>query len=156
MEYVHAVFCNSHLPLSPIIRMVTRGRWSHIALMSDASHVLEAVGAHGVVETSLEDLIKRSSEYCIVRIPVPDGTHAKLVEVGRTQLGKDYDWWGIVGLSINRDWQDESDWWCSEYFAWMFDKVGVPLIRATAVHSVTPEDLWKLPFEVVTTQSFTP
>jgi uncharacterized protein YycO len=149
MEYVHAVYCNSHLPLSPVIRMVTNGRWSHVALMSDAGHVLEATGSHGVVETPLEDLIKRSSEYCIVRRLVPDGTHAKLVAVGRTQLGKKYDWWGIFGLSLNRDWQNDENWWCSEYFAWKFDQVGVPLVRASAVHRVTPEDMWKLPWEVV-------
>ena len=152
-ELVYAVFCNSRLPLSPIIRAVTRGRWSHIALLCDANTVLEATGAHGVTKTPLDKLIARSTEYCIVEIPVPAGTFPKLVAAGQTQLGKKYDWWGILGLSLNRDWQDEADWWCSEYVAWMFEKVSVPLIRADAVHRVTPEDLWKLPFKVVYSSS---
>lgn len=153
IEQVYLVFCNSRLPLSPIIRMVTRGRWSHIALMCDANTVLEATGSHGVGKTPLESLIARSTEYCIVEVNVPRGTHAKLCRAGSTQLGKKYDWWGIVGLSLNRDWQDPTDWWCSEYVAWMFEQAGSPLIRADAVHRVTPEDLWKLPFKVVYSSS---
>lgn len=153
IEQVYLVFCNSRLPLSPIIRVVTRGRWSHVALMSDANTVLEATGAHGVGKTPLESLIARSTEYCVVEVNVPRGTFAKLKKAGETQLGKKYDWWGILGLSLNRDWQDDTDWWCSEYVAWMFEKANFPLIRAEAVHRVTPEDLWKLPFKVVYSSS---
>lgn len=149
MEQVYLVFCNSKLPLSPIIRAVTRGRWSHVALICDAASVLEATGAHGVTKTPLEALIKRSTEHCIVEVDVPRGTFNKLKTAGQSQLGKKYDWWGILGLSLNRDWQDNANWWCSEYVAWMFEQAGSPLIRASAVHRVTPEDLWKLPLKVV-------
>lgn len=149
MEQVYLVFCNSKLPLSPIIRAVTRGRWSHVALMCDAATVLEATGAQGVTKTPLDKLVERSTEYCIVEVNVPRGTFNKLKTAGQSQLGKKYDWWGILGLSLNRNWQDPSDWWCSEYVAWMFEQAGSPLIRAEAVHRVTPEDLWKLPLKVV-------
>ena len=74
MEQVYLVFCNSKLPLSPIIRAVTRGRWSHVALICDAASVLEATGAHGVTKTPLDTLIKRSTEHCIVEVDVPRGT----------------------------------------------------------------------------------
>lgn len=149
MEQVYLVFCNSRLPLSSLIRAVTRGRWSHVALMCDAATVLEATGAHGVTKTPLDKLIERSTEYCIVEVNVPRGTFQKLKTAGQSQLGKKYDWWGILGLSLNRNWQDPSDWWCSEYVAWTFEQAGSPLIRAEAVHRVTPEDLWKLPLKVV-------
>ena len=149
MEQVYLVFCNSRLPLSPLIRAVTHGRWSHVALMCDAATVLEATGAHGVTKTPLDKLVERSTEYCIVEVNVPRGTFQKLKTAGQSQLGKKYDWWGILGLSLNRNWQDPSDWWCSEYVAWVFEQAGSPLIRAEAVHRATPEDLWKLPFRVV-------
>lgn len=153
IEQVYLVFCNSRMPLSPIIRMVTNGRWSHVALLSDANAVLEATGSHGVGKTPLESLVARSTEYCIVEVNVPRGTFNKLKKAGESQLGKKYDWWGILGLSLNRDWQENSNWWCSEYVAWMFEQAGSPLVRADAVHRVTPEDLWKLPFKVVYSSS---
>lgn len=60
---------------------------------------------------------------------------------------------GVLGLAIRRDWQDDTNWWCSEYAPWIFQKGNFPLIRASAVHRITPEDLWKLPLEVMYSSS---
>lgn len=76
-----------------------------------------------------------------------------MLAAASSQLGKPYDWWGILGLSLRRDWQDPSNWWCSEYALWIFARGGVPLLRSFAIHRGTPEDLWKLPLEVVYSSS---
>lgn len=153
MEQVYLVFCNSKLPLSPVIRAVTWGRWSHVALLVDAATVIEATGADGVHATPLSKLMERSTEFCIVEVDVPRGTSDPIKAAIRSQLGKDYDWWGIAGLSIRRDWQDPANWWCSELVAWAFQQGGAPLFRADALHRITPHDLWKLPFKVVYSSS---
>lgn len=153
MEQVYLVFCNSKLPLSPVIRAVTWGRYSHVALMVDANTVVEATGGGGVQATPLEKLMARSMDFCIVEVNVPRGTSDKVKAAVRSQLGKPYDWWGIAGLSIRRDWQDSTNWWCSELVAWAFQEAGAPLFRPDALHRITPQDLWKLPFKVVYSHS---
>ena len=43
------------------------------------------------------------------------------------QLYKKYDLMGIVGLGIGRNWEDPSDWWCSELVAYLLKCVGLIL-----------------------------
>jgi len=153
MASAYLIFCNSRLPLSPIIRAVTWGRWSHVAVSFDLRGVYEATGQHGVTLTPLESLISRSTEYCVVRVEVPEDSLKVLISAAAGQLGKPYDWWGIFGLALKRDWQDPTNWWCSEYAAYIFAKADLPLLRSSAIHRATPEDLWKLPLEVVYSSS---
>ena len=37
----------------------------------------------------------------------------------RSQVGKEYDWRGVFGIALapDRNWQDESDWFCFELAA---------------------------------------
>lgn len=150
MAKVLGFFCNSRLPLSPLIRAVTWGRWSHVALSLDGGEtVYEATGQHGVTLTPVSALIARSSEFRVVEIDVPDEVVPRLKAEAIKELGKGYDWMGIFGIAIHRDWQNDQDWWCSEYFAIIFQRAGTPLVRAEAVHRVTPQDIWKLPFPTI-------
>ena len=58
-----------------------------------------------------------------------------------SQLGKPYDWTGIVGFIADRDWRDPSHWYCSELIAWAFEQAGRPLLRIDNLDRVTPRDL---------------
>lgn len=62
----------------------------------------------------------------------------------RTQDGKRYDYSAITGIALNRNWHDESRWFCSELIVVAFEKAGFPLLStrpSAAVWRITPRDL---------------
>jgi len=63
-------------------------------------------------------------------------------EWARTQAGKKYDFSAIAGIATNRNWRDQSRWFCSELIAASFEQVGAPLLNPeTKVWRITPRDL---------------
>ena len=58
-----------------------------------------------------------------------------------SQIGKPYDWTGIVAFVADRNWRDPGHWFCSELVAWCFEQAGVPLLRVAGADKVTPRDL---------------
>lgn len=58
------------------------------------------------------------------------------------QLYKKYDLMGIVGLGIGRNWEDPSDWWCSELVAYLLKCIGLILNGwGRKVNTYTPQ-MW--------------
>ena len=62
-----------------------------------------------------------------------------------SQIGKPYDWPGLVGFylqNVPRDWRDPVSWFCSELVAASFERAGIYLLsRLTEVWGVTPDNL---------------
>ena len=61
-----------------------------------------------------------------------------------TQDGKPYDYSAISGIALDRDWHDESRWFCSELIAVAFERIGFPLLStrpSNQVYRITPRDL---------------
>jgi uncharacterized protein YycO len=58
-----------------------------------------------------------------------------------SQIGKPYDWKGIVGFTFHRDWRDSSSWFCSEYVAWAFETGGDRLLNADHLDRIAPGTL---------------
>lgn len=146
MKCLHLLFTTTSLPLSLLIRARAGGPFSHVALV-DGDQVIEAVAGHGVRAAPLATAITRASRAALMRIPSHNAD--QVLAVARSQIGKGYDWSGIAGLGINRDWQEADAWFCSELVAWAFDSAGQPLIRRDSVHTVTPQNLWVLPHEII-------
>ena len=72
-----------------------------------------------------------------VEMPRPDLAR----EFSLDQLGCDYDFWGALGVGFRRNWQDPSNWFCSELVAAACAAGGKPLFQADAGR-VSPWDLW--------------
>jgi len=62
-----------------------------------------------------------------------------------SQVGKPYDWLGIFGYALRKDWETHNAWFCSELVAWAFNQADFPLINAKKSR-VTPRDLTLSPF----------
>jgi len=56
-----------------------------------------------------------------------------------------YDWTGVIGFGMHRDWAEEGDWFCSELVAWAYQVAGYPLLRADHAWRVSPRDLLMSP-----------
>ncbi|WP_122300358.1 YiiX/YebB-like N1pC/P60 family cysteine hydrolase [Pseudomonas syringae] len=141
MSSVQLLFSTSPHPVSRLLRYATWSSWSHVALVN-GDQVIEAVTSVGVRQVSLSSAICNASTYALVELPAKNSQ--KVHQVARSQIGKRYDWSAIVGLGLQRDWQEDDAWFCSELIAWAAATAGERWFRCEALHRVTPQHLWML------------
>ena len=72
---------------------------------------------------------------------LPD--EAKAEEFAIAQLGKDYDYLGIIGFWFNRDFHKDDKWYCSELAAEIIRAGGLEL-GLDVLNGVSPRDLYIL------------
>lgn len=138
------VFTRSHTVGAVGIRVATWSQWSHVGV-TQAGLVVDATMKHGGVRLrALDQLIEESSEFAYARLPLAydDRRHLDIWEAACSQVGQPYDWTGVLGLGLHREWGDTSAWWCSELAAWACEQGGVALFRPGALRRVTPQHLW--------------
>lgn len=138
MSSVRVVFTRRHALGSVLLRAALWSAWSHCAIV-DGDRIIEAAAFHGVRERPLAELLAEASEYEIIEIPARNP--AAVIAAARSQLGKPYDWRGVVGIGFRRRWQDEDAWFCSELVAYAFEAAGDLLFRAKRWR-IRPPDLY--------------
>jgi len=138
---MRVLLCTTDKIGSRIIRAVTWSRWSHAAII-DGNEIIEAVWPR-VRVSSLAWAIETHPRWTVIDIPVADESAA--IAAARSQIGKPYDLWGVLGLGLKRQWQDDDAWWCSELIPWAAKQGGTDLFRPDALRRITPEHLWMLP-----------
>ena len=162
---VYLLYSNSKLPLSPIIRLVTSvqerewAKFSHIALVlgddiTDPNcRIIESTLSGGGVRFSTVGEFKKKAkkwEMTRLREEVTLDQFLILNKAAAGQLYKKYDLKGIVGLGIGRNWEDPSDWWCSELVAYLLKKIGMTLSGwGRKTNTYTPNMCYKWPQDVV-------
>jgi hypothetical protein len=65
----------------------------------------------------------------------------QIQRIAETQLGAPYDWAGVLGYGFHRDWEEEGDWFCSEFCPWAIKGVGIHMIRTDDMWRICPRDL---------------
>lgn len=118
-----------------VVAVATNAPLSHAAIFDhDAGEVIEAVG-DGVRVVPLAKLLRESHRLQIVR-PAnwTEELGAEAVKRARSQVGRGYDFLGVVGAP------DRTRWYCSELAAW---SMGVPVDKLGAWHVIHPKDLHK-------------
>lgn len=130
-------FATDSEPLSKVIRAATSCQWHHVGVVFNNEYVVEARFV-GVVKTPLADF-KARGKHLIVDYPVSDEGVAQ--EFALTQLGKEYDFAGLISFPFRRRWQDDTRWYCSELVAAIAAAGGSPVVRS-GLKAVSPRDLW--------------
>ncbi|HZH44263.1 MAG TPA: YiiX/YebB-like N1pC/P60 family cysteine hydrolase [Lysobacter sp.] len=138
MPAVDVVFTRRHAPGSILLRTFLWSEWSHVALI-DGDEIVEAAAGQGVRVRPLADLLAEASEYEVIAVPAR--SPRAVLAAARSQVGKPYDWRGVLGIGARRRWQDTDAWFCSELVAWAFARGGSPLVRVDAWR-ITPRDLY--------------
>lgn len=130
-------------PVSDGIRRFEYGFWAtHVeALMPDGA----LLGAHaqGGVEARSHDYDKLEfTQELYVSLPATPAQTDAFHSFLRAQVGKPYDFLAIAGIALQRDWQKENSWFCSELVASALCHCGVfPSHLATEFNHVTPRDV---------------
>jgi hypothetical protein len=80
-------------------------------------------------------------------IQMHDQTKYTIIKHLLAQQGKPYDWTGIIGFALHRNWNnDDTKWFCSELIAWAFEQSGFPLLRTDQVNKLAPATLLLSPY----------
>jgi len=127
-------------PISAAIRFSTRNWSSHAEFVdTEAKTTLGARSDGGVqLRPCARDRYSRIEQF--VTSVGMDAAYKWAL----TQVGKPYDYSAIIGMAIDRDWRDESKYFCSELIALAFEKVGYPLLStrpSVGAYRITPRDL---------------
>ena len=102
-----------------LIKIFTFSKWNHVAAMFEDSNNLEK---YSVIDVTLPSKVRITSykEFCtiypnheVLDIDIPNEKMA--YDFALAQLGKKYDWTGILGIIFqNRRWEKDDKWFCSE------------------------------------------
>lgn len=106
------IYSRSRNPGSLLLRTALWSSWSHCGVLTEDGTVIEAAVWHGVIERPLSEHLHGKSQSAIKNVVVPDA--AAGVQWARLQIGKPYDWLGVIGLGLRREWERADDWFCSE------------------------------------------
>jgi uncharacterized protein YycO len=101
---------------------------------------IEAVAFKGVVEIPFNEILDRASEHVLMHVEVPDPEAA--LAFARGQLGKSYDYRGVLGIGINREWDSPDKWWCSELVEAAIAAAGRRRFRNP--RRITPQDVFNV------------
>lgn len=138
------LFSRRHHIGSWLIRMVTWSEYSHVDLVLDDGLLIGAIAGEGVVLNRLSDRIAKSSKAVTMEIPVKDIAASEAFAIG--QLGKKYDWPGVIGIGLKRNWQEDDKWSCAELVASILAAGGQRPFDAKFHHRITPQHLLSLNF----------
>lgn len=140
MDHVKVIFSRSPNIGSLFLRTFMWSAWSHSAVI-DGDEVIEATMTKGVTVRTLSDFKNHASKWEIIEIPTEDP--AAVIKAMRSQVGKRYDYFGVLGIYVgfHRRWQEDDCWFCSEIIAWAFSEAGTPLFR-TDTWRILPRDIY--------------
>jgi len=124
------------------VRSYTWSRFAHVGFLLAPGIVLDAAPGSGV---SVREQPALDGD-ALFRADVPDAVVDAAVTWARNQVGARYDYIGVLGLGLHRNWRDESHWWCSELVAAAFEHAGHPLLNAKFLSRISPQDLLLSPY----------
>jgi len=127
--------------------MVTWSEYSHVDLVLDDDLLIGAIAGDGVVLGKVKERLAKSSKAVEMHIPVKEADASEAFAI--SQLGKDYDTWGALGIGLKRNWQDDDKWSCAELVASVLAAGGQRPFDSKFYHRITPQQLLMLNFEKV-------
>lgn len=133
------LFSTTNLIGSAAIRVFTWSRFSHVDwILSGTSKIIGATLTDGVAVSSVWDRLDESKRAELYSFSCGADGEAWI----KSQEGRPYDWSAIFGLVFRRDWQQDTDWFCSELVARASLEGRNPLINPlNRMNRVTPRDL---------------
>ncbi|WP_448577461.1 YiiX/YebB-like N1pC/P60 family cysteine hydrolase [Thermosphaera sp.] len=133
--------------LSRLIRWRTWSEYSHVALEIHRGEIVDAwKGGVRLIRSPFEghDPETVVEAYEIAGLRPEQAARAALF--ARAQIGKPYDYWGVLRFIIRRDPTQPNDrWFCSELVFAALLHGGVRLLERVPAHRASPGDLARSP-----------
>lgn len=125
---------------SNIIKRFSRGWCSHVDAVLPDGRLLGARFDGGVAIRAPDyEVFARKLQ---VRLQTADEVVTAFHDALYSQIGKPYDKTAIVAFALDRNWQEDDSWMCSEYQAWGLQQANFfPHPLAAIDSQITPRDL---------------
>lgn len=118
------------------------GHWAnHVDLVTENGAILSAVPFFGVQEWPERVVSARRVE--TVTLPCTEEQRAKVLTFARAEIGKSYDYSGVLAFSFRPRWNEKGRWFCSELTAAALQEAKLITVPKFA-HRVSPGDLYRL------------
>lgn len=143
--------------MSRTIKFATCSKYSHVshieAKVLDGRMVgplweIESVGGMGVCKVQYPGYNHTPGtrvDLFRLKQPLTDEQHEKLVKGLHAELGKKYDWWGIIGFLLRAKINDPAEWFCSELLHAKYGYAGLWIQERIASSKVSPERMVNSP-----------
>lgn len=132
-------FCKGSDWVSNTIKFFGMSPYNHCAVQINGC-IYEATFKKGVFKTDFAEFTSRYPNRDLVILHPINGGEKQAQEWLEEQVGKGYDFTGILGLQFQRNWQAEDKWFCSELIAGALIKAGVLRLRIP-VNGISVRDL---------------
>jgi uncharacterized protein YycO len=135
MAKVKLRFTKNSSVVSKLIRLFTWSEFSHVEFVLNEGLLGAQVDG---VKIRPFDYAKCEYVYRYVDCTIPQ--YNLVIDYATKQIGKPYDFTGIINLALHRNWREKDSWFCSELVAASFEAAGIYLIRDD-VTRITPQML---------------
>lgn len=115
-----------------LTRWATWGEYSHVDFILPDGKLLGALPEGVEVHSP-----RKYTKVIVYEVDAPK----EVLEMALTQVGKKYDWKGILGFGIKKRVESKNKWFCSELVAWAFEQAGSPLLLTDKHWRISPRDL---------------
>ena len=124
--------------------------YTHIAYCLDLSDpnnpVVVEAWWNGVRQGKFSEVHTIGTVFAVYSIQVTEEQKESIEEFLQRQLGKSYDWFGILGFPLrNLKLESKDRWFCSELVFTAFKQAGVELLKNTHPSEVSPRLFLKSP-----------
>ena len=137
---VKILVCSDKHFASWVIRIGTMSKWSHVGI-AFGDVVFDTMLKTGVNIQSLTEFKSKHTHIEEIEIDIPDESAA--YDFALAQIGKKYDWTALVGMVIQRNWQETDSWFCSELVEAIIKAGGKQRFRSD-VSRITPHQTWAI------------
>jgi len=133
---------------SRLIKLICRGKYSHTAIILEDKKIVEAwQGCNEVrIIKSLSDGHKSGTKVDIYEIPCTGLQERMFTEYLMRQVGKKYDFLGLVSFYFNKSKYNREDrWFCSELFVAACNFADIQLLNNVEPWQVSPSLVTRSP-----------
>ena len=137
------IFFRDNRITGKVIRWWTTSQFDHVEIALGNENSIGAKPKGGVQIRPLS--VEKDSKWCVCR-PVGRLTNKQknnILNFAHSQIGKKYDYLGILGFAIDRNIEDSNRWFCSEFVDKCFDVGEYTLVPRKNESQIPPELLFQ-------------
>lgn len=133
--------------ISKAIRWQTRGKYSHVAVMLDDGRIIEAWHNPAKVRviTSLSEGHTPGTKVDIFEVETTPDQEVRIAEFLLDQVGKKYDFGGVLRFLSRRNKNNPQMWFCSKLAFSCFLYGGIELLKRIEPYQVAPVTMVRSP-----------
>jgi hypothetical protein len=132
---IYAAFTSHLTPFSYLIKLVTKGQFSHCGVVID-DYIYQSSPFKGVIKQKFDNTNKK---WTLIKINKLNKSAIETFILN--ELGCGYDWFGVARFILPKIKESKTRWFCSEFLTKVLISGGYKFSKAPALYD--PSSLYK-------------